>query len=311
MANHLATNHSLTNVELASLPDDFAYDREIGNDDIQADSGNDLVVGDFGAYAFPILTAMPTTTAEISTAEQHVGILTSGLADWLESQHHSRFFTDRIAVQRDASNADSIGYEHPLYDQRGSARWSLDAGKDTINAGADDDFVLGDSYYVSTNVVANDSDARFSESENQFKLQHLDREDFELTLHYNRLSNPSTDPAAAGQSPFGNDTIFGGDGDDRLFGQFQDDDLFGDAGTDFLFGGDGDNTVDGGGGGGNELAGSTPGLELSDFDRLEDYQFGLRPLLVTNLSDDVANANNNAPNDLTFSYLVGNFVKRD
>ena len=64
----------------------------------------------------------------------------------------------------------------------------------------------------------------------------------ELTLHYNRLSNPSTDPAETGQLPFGNDTIFGGDGDDRLFGQFQDDDLFGEVGTDFLFGGDGDNS---------------------------------------------------------------------
>jgi len=52
--------------------------------------------------------------------------------------------------------------------------------------------------------------------------------------------------SGCGKSLSGNDRIHGGDGDDLLLGQGGDDSLWGDAGNDWLFGGDGHDSLDGG-----------------------------------------------------------------
>ena len=291
-ANHNTSNRTLTAAQLASLPIDFEYDRSIGNDDIQSGSGDDLIVGDFGAYAFPVLETLPLTFNEEQDTGRDVDKLTSGMARWLEQQHHESGYEVRITV----------GYDHPLYEVRGgdSVQWATLAGNDTIDAGDDNDFVLSDSFSISTNLVADDLVARFSEAESQFKVGFLDRSNFEITEQYVRFG---------GASVFGNDTVRGGAGNDILFGQTQSNALFGDAGDDELFGGEGPaNTADGGTGGGTARAGSA--LNPTDvwIDILEDYQFGLVASLTTQLATDIFGSHDLSGEDHEFDILLGNFI---
>ena len=216
-ANHNTANRSLTSTQLASLPVDFEYDRTIGNDQIDGQAGNDMLVGDFGAYAFPTLIAEPITITEQDQAAHAVSQLTAGMTQWLERQHHENLYSVKITA----------GYLHPLYEERGGSanEWATDAGNDTILGGNDDDFVLGDSMSVSTNIIYADQSIQFSEDRSEFKVAHLDRSRFEITSHYLRFG---------GLSRFGNDTIHGGEGNDVLYGQTQTNLLYGELGDDEL-----------------------------------------------------------------------------
>ena len=294
IAHHNTANRTFTPQQLASLPIDFDFDQSIGNDNIQANDGDDLVIGDFGAYAFPVLETTPTTFTDEQTAGRDIDKLTSGMARWLEQQHHERTYETRITV----------GYDHPLYEVRGgnATQWQIRAGNDTIDAGEGNDFVLGDSFSISTNMVADDLVARFSEEASQFKVGFLDRRNFELTEHFARFG---------GTSLFGNDTVHGGDGQDILFGQTQSNTLFGEAGDDQLFGGAGPNNVaDGGSGGGIARAGSSINPTGVWLRLLEDYQFDAMPPLATDLGIDVLATHDLATSDYGFEELVGNFRPR-
>ena len=290
-AHHNTAGRTLTPQELAVLPIDFEYDQAIGNDTIQANGGDDLVVGDFGAYTFPVLDTMPTTLTDEQTAGRDIDKLTSGMARWLEQQRHERTYDIRI----------NPGYAHPVYEVRGgdATQWQILAGNDSIDAGDGNDFVLADSFSISTNMVADDLVARFSEEVSQFKVGFLDRRNFELTEHFARFG---------GTSLFGNDTVHGGNGHDTLFGQTQSNTLFGEGGDDQLFGGAGPNNVaDGGTGGGIARAGSSINPTDVWLRLLEDYQFDAMPPLVTELGIDVLATHGLTGADHEFEELVGNF----
>jgi Ca2+-binding RTX toxin-like protein len=294
---HVATNHdtanrTLTSTQLNALPVDFEYDREIGNDQIDGQGGNDIVVGDFGAYAFPTLMTEPLTITEKDQAAHEVSQLTAGMTQWLERQHHENLYSVRIAA----------GYPHPLYEARGgsSTEWATRAGNDTIYGGSQDDFVLGDSMSVSTNIIYADQSVRFSEDRSEFKVAHLDRSRFELTSHYLRFG---------GLSVFGNDTVYGGDGNDVLFGQTQTNLLYGELGDDELFGGQGPNNIaDGGPGGGIARGGSALDPSSIWLDLLEDYQFNAHSGLNFDLSDVLGTDHTSPHADLVFVEDIGNLT---
>ncbi len=275
---HIAANHDvselvLTTSQLAALPPNFEFDLRIGNDVIQTTGGDDLVIGDFGAYSFPILLETPQTEVEQIDAELRAKILSADMARWLERRHHEFDYVELAA-----------GYQHPTYTERGGAAGeaTMEAGNDTISTGTGNDFVLGDSVSVSTSMLFLSPDTRFNERDPEFKVNFLNRRNFELTGHYSRI--------AVGNL-FGIDVIDGGSGDDTLFGQEFNDVLIGGEGVDALYGGTG---------AGNQVIGDPSiddvrpgsGDSPSDvlLDLLETYQFDTLSPTTLKLIDDVGNA---------------------
>ena len=305
LANHAAAHHnqlnrSFTTAEINSMPEDFEFDRWIGDDKIDGDAGADLIIGDFGAYAFPILDTAPITVDEQQQANENVDELTSGWTDWLQQQSHETSYTVRVTGTTNAQFEPEF-YDHPLYEQRGtSPQWVTSAGNDEIAGGDGGDYVLGDSMSISTNLIADDLASRFSEGVSEFRVTTFDRIQFELTDHFTRSS--SNGPS----SVFGEDVIDGGTGDDTLFGQFQTDTIEGGIGLDRTFGGEGSNNVSDPDSEPN--AGGKPIPQGDLLEDLEDFRFERLSMLNSELVSDISGP---LGSELNFELQLGNFVASD
>jgi hypothetical protein len=280
----------LSPAQIALLPPDYEFDLSIGNDEISTNDGNDLVVGDFGAYSFPILLETPTNAIEQVDVELKVKILAANMARWLERRHHNFDFSELNAT-----------YSHPRYMERGGAgsEATMLAGNDVIDVGAGNDFALGDSVSVSTSMLFLDQDTRFAERDPEFKVNFLNRQNFELTNRYSRIGNGSQ---------FGRDEIQGGSGNDTIFGQTQNDVLFGGDGNDVVHGGTGSNIVDGGAGTNDARPGSNDRPSDLLLDLLEDYQFDTLSPTTLKLIDDLGQDAEIEASGLEFELILGSFV---
>ena len=292
---HIAAHHdesqmTLSTAEIEQLPPDFEFDLSIGNDTIGGSAGDDLVVGDFGSYSFPILLETPQTQDEVVDVELRVKVLAADTARWLERRHHNFDFVELNAT-----------YPHVAYVERGGAasEATMLAGNDVIDTHDGNDFVLGDSVSVSTSILYLSPETRFSERDPEFKVAFLNRRNHEMTGHYTRIGNGSA---------FSQDTINGGNNNDTLFGQEYNDVLSGENGDDVVHGGTGLNTTTGGTGTNDVRPGSNDRPADLLLDRLEDYQFDTFSPTSIKALEDVGNEPTVNGGDLGFEITIGSFL---
>src|SRR5947208_3228642 len=190
--------HSLRDV-VTSIPHSKRFDTRvehhvdrlsIGNDVLDGGDDNDLLVGDNWTHLAPVVTV---TTDD---AVRH-------------PDHEDDYWKDH----------DDHGHDSP-----GDI---LVAGNDTLNGGAGNDLLFGDSaiFLVSTVTVAGPCDSPEALHQGQDLANDL------LGLSHKDDDDHAQDDAG------GNDLLNGGDGDDVLFGQPGRDMLLGGPGNDWLIGG--------------------------------------------------------------------------
>ncbi|MCA9200284.1 MAG: VCBS repeat-containing protein, partial [Planctomycetales bacterium] len=262
LANHMAAHHNRSNrnfseAQLQSIPWDFEYQLSVGNDVVGGGSGDDLIIGDFGAIGIPVLLVTPPNEVEKVLRELEIKELLDNIARHLETRHHD-FDYDKLLLD----------LPHAYFGERGGELQQviITAGSDAIQGNEGNDYVLGDSVSVAATFLADSANPRFDERDPEFKVNFLDREFFETTNHYHR--------SFAG-SIFGNDTIDGGAGHDFLYGQTQNDIVSGGPDNDSVFGGTGFNTVDGGAGVNDVRSGSDDRPDRANLDVLEELVFDL------------------------------------
>ena len=190
----------------------------MGNDEVMGDAGDDLIVGDFVAFALHVALETPTTLEEQVELEQDIKELADNVARHLEARHHNNHYEVLHA-----------SYAHSHFGERGGSEQEqmIQAGSDVIAGGPDNDFILADSDSAAATYLY-DQDQRFDEPDPEFKVNFLIRENYELIDHYDRV-----------MAVISQDVVNGNGGDDYLYGQYNDDTLFGGDGDDIVFGGSG------------------------------------------------------------------------
>jgi Ca2+-binding RTX toxin-like protein len=251
-AHDATLSHS--NVNMAMLPWSYEYELTVGSDNVDGGADNDFIFGDFTALATPVALNVPETSSQRASLDQGVRDLAADMARYLERNHHSATFSELHSQ-----------YAHTHYVRGGTQQEvPIDTGSDTLAGGSGDDFIIGDSESALVTYLEDAPGTRYSEPDPEFKVSFMQREDFELSGHYQRNSNASR---------IGEDEIFGQDGHDILFGHSRDDVVNGGAGDDIVYGGSGANVVNGGTGTNDERAGSTNRPEGLELDGLEAYLF--------------------------------------
>jgi Ca2+-binding RTX toxin-like protein len=195
-----------------------------GNNSLVGGEGNDLMVGGGWSYLAPLITLTP----DGQRAADHNGC-------W----PHDFWYHQDWDYHRDWDD----GCHYDLDHENGPGdMWIV--GKDTMEGGAGNDLMFGDSialvapamalapgvsgrdYYAARNEIKDVLEDLVEIAQNQF------------------IGSGWVHPWDGCGQTGGNDTMLGGDGDDILFGQGGNDTLRGGAGNDWLIGGDGQDTLD-------------------------------------------------------------------
>jgi len=165
----------------------------IGNDLLDGGDGNDLLVGDNWGHFAPSVTV---------------------IADGLFPRNH-----------HDDHDQNDNGHSHSHDDRRQD---DVVGGNDTLNGGAGNDLMFGDSAVFLASTVAVSGQCDFPNALHQAQ----DLADDLLGVNHKGWSHEDDDDPASG----GDDLLNGDDGDDILFGQSGDDILRGGPGNDWLVG---------------------------------------------------------------------------
>ena len=258
-AQHILNAHDVgrqhSNADMAMIPWNYEYELKVGSDVVRGGGGDDLVMGDFGAFANPISLTIPSNNVERSKLDQEVRNLTDNIARYLEQYRHDPVF-DRIVDQ----------FLHVHYVRGAAAQEvAITAGRDVLYGNDGNDFVIGDSESVSVTILEDAPTTRYSEPDPEFKVKFYERENYELRNNYARNSAASR---------IGEDSLIGGTGNDFLFGHVRDDILYGGGGNDIVYGGSGFNQANDQSGTNDLRPGSNNRPEGAELDKLEDYQFG-------------------------------------
>ncbi|WP_442508220.1 hypothetical protein SH528x_007181 [Novipirellula sp. SH528] len=230
-----------------------SLDRDLDNDDIQGNEGNDLVIGDFGVIAAPLVLDAPTTETELRDLDAHVEVVLEQYSD-ADRNDVPRSFDTHLGRQRHAaSTTDAMAPEsrHNAID----GRWEI--GEDDIDGNAGDDTLLGDNASVVAPLVVNNPGQHVTLRRAGYVVAYVD------DAIDSFVDNPVL--RRVNQSISG-DSMTGGDGNDVLMGSAGDDNLNGEAGDDVVLGGNGNDSLRGGTGN-NEVrrdGGDYPRLDLHD-----------------------------------------------
>jgi Ca2+-binding RTX toxin-like protein len=204
-----------------------------GNDSLVGGEGNDLLVGDGWSYLAPLITLTP----DGQRAADHNGCWPHDF--WY---HHQDWDYHR--------DWDDDCHYNPDHQNGPGDVWIV--GNDTLDGGAGNDLMFGDSVALVAPAMAvapgvSGRDFCTVRHEIEDVLEDL----IEIGQHQyigHGWFPPYDDHHDFGDDCHGmaggNDSMTGGDGDDILFGQGGDDTLRGGAGNDWLIGGDGKDTLD-------------------------------------------------------------------
>jgi Ca2+-binding RTX toxin-like protein len=202
----------------------------IGNDQLLGGDGNDLLVGDQQLQMAPMVTVVAGGTRPHGPDPRWHD------DDWYDWDHHHH-----------------RSWHSNFWSRHGSAHWSHDAGdvvrlgSDTLNGGAGDDVLYGDSLALDTPKAVVDSSV--SKKDATWAQHEADEVVAELTElgghhdHHGWFRHFHNDAQDGYQITDGGDVLSGGDGRDLLFGQGDRDTLDGGAGADWLIGGRGRDTL--------------------------------------------------------------------
>ncbi|WP_304502635.1 retention module-containing protein [Bordetella sp. LUAb4] len=132
----------------------------------------------------------------------------------------------------------------------------LPVGSDTINGGAGNDIIFGDTINTDKLAWAGHAAGTHDGQGMQALIDSLtvngkaptDADIYKAISDSVDHTTGASTFDVAGDTRGGNDVIHGGDGNDIIFGQGGDDQLFGDDGNDILYGGEGNDTLRGGDG---------------------------------------------------------------
>jgi Ca2+-binding RTX toxin-like protein len=216
----------------------------LGNDLLLGGEGDDLLVGDQQIHMFPSITVVAGGTRPQGSYYRWYG-------DWRDWDHHHPKWHEEYWKH--------CGHHGWDYDWH---QWSGDfvtLGRDTLDGGAGNDLLFGDSMVLVAPILTVDSsvskkDAYWVRHEAGEILDKLS----ELGDHHDISAQDGYQITGAG------DTLTGGDGDDILFGQAGDDTLAGGAGNDWLVGGSGQDTLDKGTGKDKASQGNDNSKDLRD-----------------------------------------------
>jgi len=216
-----------------SIVPDVAHHAEVlaGHDHIDGGEGDDLLVGDFGVLAIPVVSTTPITDDDARMLESHTERLRNDLENYFTQRRHELDY-DELHDR----------YTHPHYGHRGGTQQevTIRAGNDALSGAAGGDIILRDSASLVITYMAEPPHLPAAPSDMAFNLKYMSRGDFELTNHYQRNGDASQ---------VSGDVIAGGPGDDLLFGQRENDEVFGGEDNDLVYGSDGgSDLVDGGDG---------------------------------------------------------------
>lgn len=230
-----------------------SLDRELDNDDIQGDDGADLVIGDYGVIAAPLVLDTPTTATELRDLDAHVEVVLEQYSDADRNEVPRSFDTHLGRERHAASTTDAMAPEsrHNAID----GRWEI--GEDDIDGNVGDDTLLGDNASVVAPFVVNNPGQSVTLRRSGYVVAYVD------DAMDSFVDNPVLRRVNASIS---GDSITGGDGNDVLMGSAGDDNLNGEAGDDVVLGGNGNDSLRGGTGD-NEIrrdGGDYPRLDLSD-----------------------------------------------
>ncbi len=226
---------TITPEALAKIAWDYDFALTLGNDLMQGDAGNDVLVGDFGILVMPLVLHAPQTSNAARQRDYDVQQLLFDVGTFIARRHHQ--YDDHILEQH---------YTHPYYAHRGGAAQevTIQAGNDSMYGDAGNDFLLGDSLVLSITYQADQPAVPVLQAAPDVLRGYLWQEDYELAEHYRR---------DGGVSQISNDWLYGGDGNDRLYGQHRDDHVYGEGGDDVVYGGNGQVDVVDGGPGTNDV----------------------------------------------------------
>ncbi|MCH9023159.1 MAG: hypothetical protein IID32_10405, partial [Planctomycetes bacterium] len=267
---------------------DHEYDKETNNNVIDGQEGADLILGNFGVFGIPVISADAQNT-DPQTLQNDVDKLLKSI---------SRFVNDKYEQQF------RKGYEslhHTNFINRGGNKDKviLKAANDLITGGDGDDFILGDSAAVTASYQSANPDMPFENARSKFLVKNL---------NVNLQARHTGTKFYKKSSKIENDRIEGNAGNDVLFGQWGDDILIGGSGDDLIYGGSGKDKIDNDGGTSRSGGGNFPKSNLQQV--LSDQLFGtIEPLrrILLGLSTD----QDPQPNNVIFDLLTGNRLTLD
>ncbi len=238
---HRAARSIQTDRELELRPslDRIAYvptlDFELGNDSISSGNGDDLVIGDDGVLATPLVLVTPQNELEARDLDVHVELLLDQLVNRDRARATSSYTQSAARTALDNSVTDNL---LPA-DRHGfiSAHWVI--GQDTIEGEAGSDVLLGDrGSFVSP---------RYMDDDNRYVS--LRRSAYGIGFQDDAERMLMSDPALTLVSKFlHGDVINGGTEADTLLGSLGNDEIDGQAGNDVVLGGNGRDILRGGSG---------------------------------------------------------------
>jgi Ca2+-binding RTX toxin-like protein/acetolactate synthase small subunit len=217
-------NYALIGPDRSARSNFREFDLKLGNDTVNAGSGNDFVVGGYSNIITPIVTQAPQTANDTIQLQRSLDVLADDVKVFLRDLH-----TTNNGIN---------------YNNRNQAN-SLIAQNDVINGGAGDDLVFGDNVTLvlpivnrQINVSLNLTKGNVDYGDESYNFGQVLPHQWDTIYR-----NPTV-----GFTRLAEDTITGGDGNDILFGERGIDTIWGDAGNDYLFGGADTDNLDGGAG---------------------------------------------------------------
>ena len=230
-----------------------SLDREIDNDSISGGSDDDVVIGDFGVIATPLVNNTPNTSQELRELDIHVETLIDQVAVGDRTRTPESFDSHLGRAAHAASTSDAISPEA----RHGEIRATWKIGEDQIAGEGGNDNLLGDNVAIVTPIIVNDPTQQETLRRTKYQIGYLEDN------MRNFLDNPALDQVTL---QLDGDSIIGGDDDDLLIGALGDDNLEGRDGNDTLQGGNGTDTLDGGAGNNSvrDDGGNVPRLDASD-----------------------------------------------
>ena len=212
-----------------------SLDLDLGNDTVLAGGGDDLVTGDDGVIATPLVMVTPQTALQARDLDIHVELLLDQLVNRDRARSTQSFTNSAARTALDESVTDSM---LPA-DRHGTILGHWVIGQDNIDAEAGADMVLGDrGSFVSPRYI--DLDTNYVS---------LRRSTYSIGYQDDAERMYMSDPALALVSKFlHGDVIVGGNDADTLMGSLGNDEIDGQAGNDVVLGGNGRDILRGGSG---------------------------------------------------------------
>lgn len=278
---HVANDHAdfRSLVKDQKQLDRIAYvnelNRELGNDKVEGNEGDDLVIGDFGGIVMPLVATVPPDDKAVSELDQHITDVLDEIAAALAEDHFQNY---ELSVGELHFGKYFLDDHH--YDARHSgtkATWEI--GNDEIDGGDGEDILLADHVSFVQPILTPDPTNQVHLRQSELNIRPLE----------SNLQKLLRDPSFSGiTSTVASDVVTGGDGNDTLLGSFGDDDLNGGDGDDDVFGGNGVDTLDGGIGN-NDVrkdGGDLPRKSL--YEKMQNRLFANHPPQIRQMLADAA-----------------------